>query len=65
MSKKKKLYPMDYHEALDRTYIITSMVDDFLLNLPAVRQNKPIRKKIIKAQNHLLEVYQMIGNMDS
>ena len=56
---------MDYHEALDRTYIITSMVDDFLLNLPAVKQNKPIRKKIIKAQNHLLEVYQMIGNMDS
>jgi hypothetical protein len=64
MPKKKKLYPFDYHEALDRSYIITTMIDEFLLNLPAVKQNKPIRKKIIKAQNHLLEVYQMIGNID-
>lgn len=63
MSKKIKLQELDYHEALDRTYLLTSMIEDYLLGLPAIKQNKAIRKKISKAQIHLLDAYQMIGNL--
>ena len=64
MSHKKKLYSLDYHEALDRAYLINSMIEDYLLSLPAIKQEKKIRKKIGKAQKHLLDAYQMIGSIE-
>lgn len=63
MSKKQKLYKLDYHEALDRTYITVSMLQDYLLGHPVIMQNKKIKKKLRKAEKHMLEVYQMIGNL--
>jgi hypothetical protein len=63
MSKKQKLYEPDYQEALDRTYYITSNLQEYLLNHPVVKQNKKIKKKLGKAEKHMLEVYQMIGNL--
>ena len=64
MEKKKKLYKLDYHEALDRTYLVSCMIEDHLLILPAIKQNKKIKKKISKAQTLLLDAYQMIGSKD-
>lgn len=63
MSKKRRLYELDYHEALDRVYLIVNNLQDFLLAHPVVKQNKKIKKKLKKAEKHMLEVYQMIGNL--
>jgi len=63
MSKKLKLYKIDYHEALDRTYITVSMLQDYLLEHPVVEKHKKLKKKLQKAEKHMLEVYQMIGNL--
>jgi hypothetical protein len=65
MSKKHKLFELNYHEALDRTYITTSMLQDYLLEHPVIVQNKKLKKKLRKAEKHMLEVYQMIGNLKS
>jgi hypothetical protein len=58
----KKLYPLDYHEALDRCSCVTQIVDDLLLKHPAIAADKCWTDKIIKAEQLISEVYQAIGN---
>lgn len=64
MKKIKKLDEFYYHEALDRAYLINSMIDDFLLKHPVIKKHKKIRIKTKKALSLLLEVYQRLGNLE-
>lgn len=63
MSKKVKLTELYYHEATDRTYLIVNNLQNFLLTHPVIKQHKKLKKKLKKAERHMLEVYQMIGNL--
>jgi hypothetical protein len=59
----KKLDEFHYHEALDRTYLINTMIYEFILNHPVIKKHKKVRKKTKKALSLLLEVYQELGNL--
>lgn len=58
---KEQTDKFHYHEVLDRLHIINSMIDDLLLEHPAVIENKKIMKKITKASDKLSEAYQATG----
>jgi hypothetical protein len=60
--KKKKFDAFSYHEVLDRAYCIANMMEDMLVTHPVVKKHKKIKKSIDKAQRHLLDAYQLIGN---
>lgn len=53
--------PFYRHEALDRTHMIATMVDDHLLQHPWVKLNKSVSGKIESALMILADVYQEIG----
>ena len=53
--------PFYRHEALDRTHMIATMVDDHLLQHPWVKLNKSVSDKIESALMILADVYQEIG----
>lgn len=61
MAKKIELDKFHYHEALDRSHVIVDMMNDYLLEHPAVSQNKKIKKKVEKAIENLADAYQLIG----
>ena len=61
---KVKLDQFHYHEAMDRAYVMNSMINDHLLEHPAVKQNKEISEKIGKAVDLLAEAYQMLGSLE-
>jgi len=63
MSHKKKLYPLDYHEITDRTYVVVNMLQDYLIEHQVTKQHKKLKKKFRKAEKHLLEAYQLIANL--
>ena len=52
-----------YHEALDRTYIVCNLMEDLLIEHPAIIQNDSLATKVKLAQDLLLEVYQEIGSL--
>lgn len=65
--KKKKIGNLDefyYHEALDRSYIVTDMVDKYLFEHPVVQKHKELKKRIKKAVKLLVESYQLIGGLE-
>jgi hypothetical protein len=64
MSKKKKLKldEFHYHEALDRTHVVTMIIEDNLVNHPVFEKHKKLQKKIKKAQSILCDVYQAVGS---
>lgn len=64
MSKKKKLDKFYYHEALDRTYCCIDIIENMLVMHPVIKKHKKLRKKIKKAQEHIIDAYQLIGNLD-
>lgn len=53
-----------YHEAIDRTWVITDMMDTYLLAHPVINKNKKLKNKVQQAQHLLLDVYQIIGNLE-
>ncbi len=61
--KKVKLDKYHYHEATDRCYIVANMIDNMLIQHPVIHENEELKRKAKKAQEHILEVYQMIGNL--
>lgn len=67
MSKKKNtksvLDKFHYHEVLDRCFCVQNIIEDLLLDHPAIEQNKKWHDKIEKAQKLIGEVYQDIGNI--
>lgn len=58
---KKKIGKLYYHEALDRSYLIIQMVEDYLIKHPATNAHPEIKEKIEKAQELLSEAYQDFG----
>jgi len=64
--KKKKIGKLDdgyYHEAIDRAYIVANMMEDVLIEHPVFKKHKELRKRVKKAQNLVLEAYQIIGGL--
>lgn len=63
----KKIGKLDrsyYPEALDRAYIVANHIEDLLVEHPVIRKHKKLKKRVKKAQQLILDVYQMIGGLD-
>jgi len=58
---KLKVEPISYFEMMDRTSVILSNVDNFLVQHPAAKANKSISKKLDKVGELLDEVYYEAG----
>ena len=63
MKKHKILDEFHYHEALDRAYIVESILNTHLAEHPVIQQHKDLKDKIEKAQELIIEVYQEIGSL--
>lgn len=67
MKKNRKIKKLDkfyYHEALDRAYIVANSIQDILVEHPVIKKHKKLRKRIKRAQQLILEAYQLIGGLD-
>ena len=60
--QKLELNPGHWHEATDRTHIIILMINDFLIEHPAIMQSPEIRKLCQEAGAKLGEAYQLCGS---
>jgi hypothetical protein len=49
------------HELLDRSHLISTMVDDFLLNHPAALLNPELYEQATKASKAIARLCQMVG----
>ena len=52
-----------YHEAMDRTAMLTHMVDSYLMQHPVFKTEKEFAEKIEHAGMLLAEAYQIIGDL--
>jgi len=66
MLKKNKIIldKYDYHEALDRTFVCVTMIENVLLNHQVFKKHKKLRKGVKKAQKILYDIYQETGNIN-
>lgn len=49
------------HELLDRSHLLCTMVDDFVLNHPAALLNPELYEQATKASRSLAKLYEMVG----
>ena len=64
--KNKKIKGLNeghYIEAIDRAYIVADQIETILIEHPVIEKHKELMKKVRKAQQHILDVYQMIGGL--
>ena len=54
-----------YFELMDRCHVQMESIDAFLLSNPHIEKNKKYRKKLEKAQELIMDVYQWAGRMDN
>jgi hypothetical protein len=52
-----------YHEAMDRTAMLTDMVDSYLVQHPVFKAEKEFAEKIEQAGMLLAEAYQIVGDL--
>lgn len=67
MPRKKQQHALDsfhYHEALDRTYVITDMINVHLAGHPVYTKHKELSNRVKKAEILLIEAYQLIPNLE-
>lgn len=57
----KPLGPLHYHEALDRSCLIMELIENALLQHPAIKAHPKWFKRVEKAHAELLNLYQEIG----
>ena len=57
-----KITEQHYHEALDRSYCVSVIIQNVLLEHPAIKKDKKIKRKIEKAQKLILDTYQEFGS---
>ena len=50
-----------YHEVLDRTHVLVSVLDDHILTHPVIENDPELKKKAEEAEASLGELYQLIG----
>jgi hypothetical protein len=62
-NKKIKLDEFHYHEAIDRTYVVQSNIENTLQSHPVFHKHKKLAKKLDKVQTLLRDLYQEIGNV--
>lgn len=65
--KNKKIDKLDsgyYHEALDRAYIAADQLKNLLIEHPVFKKHKKLRKRVKKAQQLILEAYQIVGGLE-
>jgi hypothetical protein len=51
------------HELRDRSHLISTMVDDFLLNHPAALLNPELYEQATKASRAVAKLYEMVGQV--
>jgi hypothetical protein len=61
--KKVILDEFHYHEALDRSYIVAELLETALIEHVVINKHKNLKKKLQKAQELIIEVYQEIGGL--
>jgi hypothetical protein len=52
------------HEAMDRSFMINSNIEDFLINHPYIMFRPECYKLAFQAQELLAELYQIVGTSD-
>jgi hypothetical protein len=60
--KKNQINDGHYLELMDRLYIQTSSIENYLMTHPLTKKNKKVRKLIDKAGMSLAEAYQIVGH---
>jgi hypothetical protein len=60
---KQLLDDFHYHEAMDRTAMITDIVDSYLMQHPVFKAEKEFAEKVEQAGMLLAEAYQIIGSI--
>ena len=63
MSKKKVLDPYAVHEVLDRTYMIETIINEWLVKTKVAAANPKIKKAFLKACDNLAEAYNLVANL--
>lgn len=58
---EKLIENYQWHEALDRTHVICSNINDHLIQHPVCKLDKEINSKVEAALTLLYEAYQIIG----
>ena len=53
-----------YHEAQDRAYIVCNLIEDLLVEHPAIMQNESLRTKVNTAHELILEVHQEVSSLE-
>lgn len=66
MPKKQTLDDLHYHEVADRCHLVNMFIQESLLNHPVLTYigHKTLRDRVIKAQELIGEVYQLIGQLE-
>lgn len=59
---KNKLDEFHYHEALDRMNLMCDIIEESVVHHPVIDKHGNLKKKVLKAQQLLSEVYQEIGS---
>ena len=62
MAKKPKLTNEHYHEFIDRLHVITSTIDNHVLQHPVCKLDKELCTKVETALDILYEAYQLGGS---
>lgn len=62
---KQELDTYNYHEMVDRLYLIGNMIDTFLLEHPVASHHTKINELISNASDDLAEAYQIAGALNS
>lgn len=60
---KYKLDEFHYHEALDRSYLVADLLETALIEHVVIKKHRHLKKKLQKAQELIVEVYQEIGGL--
>lgn len=60
--KGKKLDAFYYHEAIDRTDLIRSIIEDYLAKHPVIKKHPSFTEKVNRVQDILGDLYGQISN---
>ncbi len=61
---KKDLDSYSYHEALDRVYFVSDIIDRILLSHSVINKHKAFKKEVEKINNKLYDLYITIGFLE-
>ena len=64
IAEKNEIDEFHFHEAMDRLYVVGSIIDDALLNHPVCANYSEVEKRVKMAQELLVEAYQYVGNVE-